>query len=138
MLFSQPNFVSSSFAMLSADASTTSTTFVGFLSQSINIASSNDVVNVFFSGAVSTATGAAIASFQVYIDGVAQTGTAAACDPNVGSNSVIAITSQHRNLSVANHTFEIRWKTSASTLRVRPATNPTLEHASLIVIKTRN
>lgn len=136
MLFSSDNYVSSSYSQILADATTTSTSYVGIMSQSVSV-STNEIINLFFSTAFDTVNSSQLVSFQVFIDTVAQAGSSASslCRGS-GLFASCAFIGQY-NLSAGNHTVEIRWKTNVATARILPVTNPTANHANLLLIKTK-
>jgi hypothetical protein len=125
-------FQQSVFGEVSVDTTTTSTTFVDLITQNITI-STNGIVLVWFSCGASNSGNNNQVIFQVTIDGVAKRGAATVAASGATDTGSAAIVLRVTGLTAGTRTVKIQWRVSAGTGRVRPATSPDTEHASLLL-----
>ena len=125
------------FKEISVDTTTTSLTFANLLSASIEISSSLNKLEVYFTSANTIAGGSnAGCIFRLQIDGAYKRGTVSGGGTGASNSpgQTAALVYQTGSLSVGTHTVAIQWavSTTVRTGQIRPVTT-TNEHASLIV-----
>lgn len=119
-------------AEVTADTTTTSTTFVPLLSQAITISGTKILATASVSASASVATRSA--QFQLRIDGVVVRSFGVELTQSGVANSG-SITRLLSGLTPGTHTVELYWKFTGATgnVRIRPVTASTAEQASLVV-----
>jgi len=119
---------------LAADQTTTSTSFVDLVGASVTLTIGANPVIIMAS--VSASISAANNGYQIEIDVDGSPEGAAGEDAKTANKqSTTTYTGKTAVLTAGAHTVKIRWRTSGGTLQCRPSTNPTLEHASLVVME---
>ena len=120
--------VQTKFKELTADTSTTSTTWVTLLSQSITTGA-NKLCVLMTCGVSKTGGGTPMGDFRISIDGTPLRGTGTELMANPTSASLMVC----KTVTAAAHTVLLEWQTSTSTAQIRPATSPANEHCSLFI-----
>jgi hypothetical protein len=117
------------FVEATTDRSTTSTTWVDLLSQSITLLAGTKLIALISASAVNT--NDEFSYFRLVIDGVAQRGVSLRSRSDVAQP--IALNFAKTGLAAGAHVVKLQWRVAASTSRIRPATQPDSEHASLLL-----
>lgn len=130
-LFDPQNWVQSQSTELSVDTTTTSGTFVDLLTVTIE-STGGDILCSVSSGASNSGANNGI-YFRVTLDGVAGRG-AASRYINLPSVAV-AIQDRFTSVPPGSHTVKLQWRVDGGTGRIRPATVPDAEHATLRIIE---
>lgn len=118
------------FKEVTVDTTTTSTSLVDLLSQSLTTtAGSSLLINV--SASISNSSANRNIDIQLMIDGVAVRGAGTRVT-GTGIPGSLAIVYKKVGLAAGNHTIKVRWRTDGSTARVRPIASVN-EHASLMI-----
>lgn len=121
-----------SYTYLTADATTTSTTYVQLLSTTITTESADESICCFFSGNSSCASGGHTARFQLTIDG-SQIATACQTASNAGGFAGTGLIGAVTGLSPGAHTVAVNWRSPpGASISILPVTSPTLYHATLL------
>jgi hypothetical protein len=116
------------FNEISADTTTTSTTFTNLLTRTITTGANK--IDIHFSCSASESTNNAQIYFQLLIDGSPVRGTGNHYTPAnaTRANSLVYSTT----VTAASHTFTIQWRVTSGTGQIRPVTTIN-EHASLLI-----
>ena len=133
------NYLQSSFAIIAADSTTTSASFVAVgagLSVTITTVAGSKL-NIWFAASPSnTANNGTEIDFQILIDSVATIG----CGTGTKSNGVpqtCGINFVKTGLSAGSHTITVQWRTASGTAQIRPVTT-IIESATLLVAEVSN
>lgn len=121
--------VQSVFSRLSVDTTTTSTSFVDFMT--LNVNTGQNALCVFFSASGNNTTSGARVHFQLLVDGVIRRGSDFFC-VSTTNGGCAALVYKTFNLSDGAHVIKIQWSVTAGTGSVN-ASSGTSDHASLIV-----
>lgn len=124
-------FLQSILAEVGVNTTTTSTTFVTLLSQVITI-QAGSILLIHLSASFSHAANNQTGYFRVQVDGVTVRATAQR-NPTSGEPGSCAIVLRRTGLAAGARTVTVQWRTSGSTLRIRPVAAPDAEHASLLL-----
>lgn len=123
------------FLDITADTTTTSTTFVTFMSQVINVAANSNIRILFTTSASNTSNNSSV-FFRLSVDGTPKRGVGITSTGGGGTAASTTISWREANVSAGNHTVLIEWKVNSGTGQVQPVTTPDAESASLMIDET--
>jgi hypothetical protein len=133
-LFEQPTLLQTQFAELSANTSTTSTSFVNLLSITMDTSGESSLL-IFFTGTPYMSNDSQTIAFQLVVDGTPVRGCASHSDKS-GANdthATAALVYKQTGLAAGSHTITIQWKTdSGTTASIRPVT--TIQESGSLLI----
>lgn len=124
MLYSQPALVQTAFAEISANVSTTSTSYVDLSPLTLTITTDANPIEVHFSLCAEVVSASADLGFQLLIDDAVVMGTRGriSASGSPGYTSCPSMRYKSGRLTAGSHTVKIQWKTAlATTVQVRPA-----------------
>lgn len=124
---------------VTTNISTTSTTLVDMTGASVTMSISAGS-KVFIEASYSTSTASvlgATTTLVLDIDGATDEGSASSFTLLANSTQGGAFTRLKTGLSAGSHTFKLKWATSTSTAQCRPVSNPTTEHATIVVMELK-
>lgn len=123
--------IQTKFVEITTDTTTTSITFVTLLSTTITMSASGILI-VRFLSSVSNSNSNNITYARIQVNDTTYRGGAVTAQGN-NRSSAICIQQRITGLGAGTHTVTVQWRVSGGTGRVRVATQPDSESASLIL-----
>jgi len=132
-VYGPQQLVQTAFAEISANQTTTSTTFADFLTITL-VTGGNSTLLVYFDASFSSSSDNDGGKFQIVIDGTAYRGTASGgAKSSNGDMQACSLSYRSAQLAPGSHTVKIQWASiNGATLTINPVTT-ILSHASLLV-----
>lgn len=131
-IYELPNLMLSAFAELTADTSTSSSSFVDLLTVNV-VVSAGGILLCKFASSSTNAT--AINLFRLTVDGVVYQSTAIRIGAGVTILCPAAMVARIPNLADGSHVVKVQWAVTGATGYIRPVSQVGYEFASLFAVE---